>query len=293
MHPQLLTVVDKEVLKTWTSDEWTKWRIEPKLDGYRLTYHKGQFLSRTGKPFHNLEHIGAELVQFPGMTFDGELYGKNWEDAAQARRSKNGGANTLKFFVFDALLDEDWERQLCLDTYALRSLRVRGMFNGRPIPLQYVYTPRQHKVADYDSFDKIHTQNLTFGCDGTVLKREDSLYEFKRTKTWLKVKPVQTFECKVVGLKEGAGKYKGMLGALEIRPILVDESDEGSRYYGVATFCSGMTDEQRTIWWENRSRLSTHHPDHIINKTVEVEARGVHKSGKLIEPRFIRVRHDK
>lgn len=140
---------------------------------------------------------------------------------------------------------------------------------------KYVHIPEQKKVDNYEDFSILHANNLTFGCDGTVLKREDSLYEFKRTRTWLKVKPVKTFDCLVLGIEPGKGKYVGMVGALPVRM-------EG----GVPiTRVSGMTDAQRVEWWL--------HPRKILNKTIEVEARGVHKSGKLIEPRFVRIRDDK
>lgn len=274
MQPQLLTVIKEEKLKTWAPDEWSQWRLEPKLDGYRLTYHKGQFLSRTGKPLHNLEHIAAELSDLPGWTFDGELHGDKWEDAAAARRSKNGEVNDLKFTVFDMLEDEDWISQTCAETFAYRRLRLCSMIHGRLVGMKYVTVVPQHKVTSYEDFALLHAANLAEGCDGTVLKRLDSLYEFKRVKTWLKVKPVETYDCIVVGSKEGTGKYAGMLGAME---ILVSA--------GVTCFCSGMTDEQRQAWWAE--------PDLIAGKTIEVSARGVHPSGRLIEPRFIRIRGDK
>lgn len=273
MHPQLLTVVDKEVLKTWTPDEWTKWRIEPKFDGYRLTYHKGEFLSRTGKPFHNLGHIAKDLAQFPGFTFDGELYGDKWEDAAAARRSKNGGANDLKFCVFDMLTDGEWREQWSGRSFAQRRLELQRLFEDQV--LYHTYTPGQAKVSSYAEFMTYHKVNLAAGCDGTVLKRENSLYEFKRTRTWLKVKPVETFDCRVVGIVPGKGKYSSVVGALTITV------EDGPVYMQV----SGMTDAQRKEWHQ--------HPENIMGKFIEVEARGVHKSGKLIEPRFIRVRDDK
>jgi DNA ligase-1 len=275
MQPQLLTVVDKEALKTWTADEWTKWRIEPKYDGYRLTYHKGQFRSRTGKPFYNLEHIQAELARFSELTFDGELYGGSWEEAAKARRSKNGGVNTLRFAVFDMLFDEEWERQGCGRSFGHRRYQLCATIGDGE--LSFVHVPRQWKVDNYKDFLRIYDSNLAIGCDGTVLKHEDSLYEFKRTRTWLKVKPVQTFDCTVLGMREGEGKHKGRMGkltaALDVGSLVT--TDVGT----------GFTDVQRERWWNNQKE--------IVGKTIEVEARGVHKSGKLIEPRFIRTREDK
>ncbi len=284
MQPQLLTVIKQEVLKRWTSDEWRRWWIEPKRDGYRLIYHKGQFLSRTGKPFHNLDHIAAELSQLPGWTFDGELYGKNWEEAANARRSKNGVNNELNYAVFDIMSDDDWCGQMCAEPLEQRRLRLLAMINGRLIPMKYVHVMSHFEATRYESFVIAHKSHLQYGCDGTVLKLRDSLYEFKRTKTWLKVKPVETFDCLVVGMKEGIGKYKGMLGALQLVDADAAELLEQSEW--VTTWCSGMTDEQRRSWWGQDGKG-------IIGKIIEVSARGVHKSGRLIEPRFVRIREDK
>ncbi|MGL5917861.1 MAG: hypothetical protein ACRCYM_01275 [Cetobacterium sp.] len=274
MQPQLLTVIKAEKLQGWDKEEWAKWYLEPKFDGARLIYHKGKFLSRTGKPLHNLDHIADGLNYLePGWTLDGEVYGKNWSETMSVSRSskteKTG--NGLKFAVFDALTSEEWEAQ-----------RSEVPLHHRRTDLSLIWTHNEHShlvpkvtVEDYEQFSIYHEDNLTAGCDGTVLKLKDSLYEFKRTKTWLKVKPVETFDCVVVGVKEGTGKYRGMLGALEIQP-------EG---LGPTSFCSGMTDELRKAWWNPGIAP--------YGKIIEVQARGVHKSGRLIEPRFIRIREDK
>lgn len=275
MQPQLLTVIDKEVLKTWTTEEWAKWWIEPKRDGYRLTYHKGQFLSRTGKPFHNLEHIAAELSQIPGVTFDGELYGDHWEDAAAARRSKNGSANELRFAVFDILHDTEWVAMQGLYPLHMRRAKLVELLNkiaGRKHTTLMTHT----RVTGFDAFYNLHRLHLASGCDGTVLKRFDSRYEFKRTKTWLKVKPVETIDGKVTGLYAGKGKHEGRAGGV----VFVPEGSTVETRVG-----TGFSDEQREVYWNNSSL--------VVGKTIEVAARGVHKSGALIEPRFIRLREDK
>jgi ATP-dependent DNA ligase len=145
-------------------------------------------------------------------------------------------------------------------------------------------------AGSYDDFNFLHQRNLRDGCDGTVLKRLDSLYEFKRTKTWLKVKPVLDCDCLVVGMKEGTGKYKGMLGALEVIPEVVLKDENGKPE--VTTFVSGMDDDCRRAWWEQRN-FSKGGPLNIIGKWIEVSYRKVNPSGRLVEPRFVRVRTDK
>lgn len=273
--PQLLTVVKEDTLRTWTPQAWREWVIEPKYDGARLIYHKGQFLSRTGKPLHNLEHIAEELKHLRDWTLDGEVYGDDWASTmsvARASKTKKDGGK-LRFGVFDVLVNSEWEQQACV-----RPFHERREYTSLLLPSrdnrEFVHVVNQYRAYSFEEFQALHKQNLENGCDGTVLKRLDSLYEFKRVKTWLKVKPVETFDCLVVGWKTGTGKYTDMIGALE---ILVSP--------GVTCYCSGMSDAQRKDWRTNEGW--------IIGKTIEVQARGVHPSGALIEPRFIRIREDK
>lgn len=271
--PQLLTVIEKDKLKAWPPSEWAKWRIERKEDGARLLCVDGVFQSRTGKPLNNLGYIARELGNLAkGMVFDGELRGKDWADTMHLARAGEGerDGSGLTFFVFDLLSIHEWKVGECLVPLDQRLECLRAYLPDS----EHVKVVKGLKGLNYLDFKILHDLHLMTGCDGTVLKRLDSLYEFKRTKTWLKVKPVRDYDVVVTGMVEGKGKYKGMCGALLfIRP----NGAEGK--------VSGMTDEQRKAWWKAE--------DSIVGKTIEVAARGLHPSGALIEPRFIRIREDK
>lgn len=284
MQPQLLTVITEEKLKAWTPEEWSNWFVEPKFDGGRSTYHKGKFSSRTGKPFHNLDHLLGVLKGINGWTLDGEIYGTNWaETMSVARASKTVKTeNNLKFAVFDIMEDDDWTTQSNVEKLGERRKTLRHVLRSTCTGGVLIHPVPFTQVPDYSAFAAIHAHNLASGCDGTVLKHRDSLYEFKRTKTWLKVKPCLDADGLVVGMKEGEGKYKGMCGALEVIP----EAELQGK--GISTFVSGMVDEQRQCWWNHRASPTT-----IIGKTIEVKIRGVHPSGRWIEPRFHRIREDK
>jgi DNA ligase-1 len=132
-------------------------------------------------------------------------------------------------------------------------------------------------VNGYEGFEYLHNRNLAMGCDGTVLKRKDSLYEFKRTKTWLKVKPALDVDCKVIGMEEGTGKHEGRMGALIVMP----ENQCVSTKVG-----TGFTDAERQWWHENLKKM-------VFNTWIEVTYRKVNPSGRLVEPRFVRIRYDK
>lgn len=285
MEPQLLTVIEEEKLKTWPAAEWAKWQIEPKRDGFRLLIVDGIPQSRSGKPLHNIQHILDELGSLAkGWVFDGELHGSSWEETSHvARASKSERETKLTYTIFDALTVHEWNNKCTTRTLVERQ-RWMQKYTPETEHVKFV-KPWHVGLTGYAEFEKIHKINLAEGCDGTVLKRCDSLYEFKRTKTWLKVKPVLDCDCLVVGMKEGTGKYKGMLGALEVRPEWDLHKWPNSP---PTTFVSGMDDEQRRLWWRGKDAWEP-----IIGKWIEVSYRKMNPSGKLVEPRFVRVREDK
>jgi DNA ligase-1 len=274
MHPQLLTVIEKEDLKLWAPSEWMNWQFEAKHDGARCLIVDGVPQSRTGKPLNNLDSVLKEMgLSLPGVVYDGEITGANWADTmhnARAQQGKRDGS-ALTFRPFDMLTLKEWKSQSC----------PRDLKDRQDLLMQYtkdsehVRMVQPFNLCRYAEFNAFYKQCLAEGCDGVVLKLQHSMYEFKRTKTWLKVKPEHTVDGKVVGLRVGKLKYAGTLGALVFQP-------EGSK---TITNVSGMTDGQRSHWWMV--------PEDIIGKTIEVKCRGVHPTGKLIEPRFERIREDK
>jgi hypothetical protein len=96
------------------------------------------------------------------------------------------------------------------------------------------------------------------GYEGLILRQGDK---------WLKVKPSETHDVKVVNLVEGTGKYVGMLGAM-----VTEKGNVGT----------GFTDAQRKEFWV-----------FPLNTIIEVECMSITKDGKFRHPRFKRVRWDK
>ena len=105
---------------------------------------------------------------------------------------------------------------------------------------------------------KFYDRCLKEGYEGIILKKLDSLYESGRKKTWIKVKPVETFDGVVVGIykgKEGT-KNEDVLGGFKVKM----ENGNITRVGG------GFTDSQRLKFWNNREDL--------IGKTVEFKGQG-------------------
>lgn len=129
-------------------------------------------------------------------------------------------------------------------------------------------------VSSYDEFQQAFNLHVASGCDGVMLKLRTGVYEQRRSPLWLKVKPYFEINGKIVGFKEGIGKYKDTLGSIGIVLPLPN-----GRWETEVTHVSGMTDAERNLIWENRKRF--------LGRVIEVAYRAKSADGLLIEPRVI------
>lgn len=106
----------------------------------------------------------------------------------------------------------------------------------------------------------------------------DVPYQFKRTKSLIKVKKFYTLDLECINIEEGEGKNSGTLGAIVCK-------------YGdnVVRVGSGFTDEQRNYYWNN--------PSEIIGRIAEIKYKEItqNKNGGVSVqfPVFCSVRFDK
>lgn len=158
-----------------------------------------------------------------------------------------------------------------------RWLSIQGIFNHlwvvlkEQVQLIPVLAISSQEDVFYYHFNKVTSS----GGEGIILKNYNSGYFFgKRNAHLMKIKEEVTKDLAVVGMVEGEGKYAGTLGALIV------QSRDGTKHQ-----VSGMTDEQRTSWWNDRSL--------IVGQVVEVKAMKELEDGSLREPRFKACRFDK
>jgi len=97
------------------------------------------------------------------------------------------------------------------------------------------------------------------GYEGLVLRQGDR---------WIKIKPTENADVKIIGLKEGKGRNAGRLGA-----FITEFGNVGV----------GLTDDLRTEYWDQD----------LIGETIEVKFWEYTPAGKFRQPRFIRMRWDK
>lgn len=280
------TPIDKVKLK---GDEWIS--ISKKLNGCRCIFIGNKCMTRQGKEFIGLGHIITDLQKLVGenMFVDGELIYKNREGLSDSEAfqkgtgiamSKNIDKSELIFVVFDMFpLEQFWlgksdfpyklRKDFYLDDLQREIMRL-NIENVRIVPMCYEGTDHSEIWKWLDYAERSDWEGIMLNLD--------TPYECKRTKNLIKVKKFLSCDLKCVGIEEGSGRNKGILGALVC--------DYKGNKVNVG---SGFSDEDRKQFWQQ--------PEDVIGKIITVKYKEETKNkdgGISIQfPVFETVRFDK
>lgn len=224
-----------------------------------------------------IQKVLDSLPKIRKFMIDGELAGRTWEQTMTLFRSSKADVSLDmrdgRYKIFD-LVDPNNLDEPLIDR------KDRLMEALRKVDHPQIELIKFYGVHDFDHFRMHNKQHIKDGCDGSIIKFKDGGYEFKRSKLWLKYKPQKELDCKIVGFKEGKGKYVGMLGSLEVK-VPVGKN----RWSEHTTNVSGMDDRDRVFMWRHKATL--------LGTIVEVEFRKLSKKNKMIEAHVYRPRPDK
>ncbi len=202
---------------------------------------------------------------------DGNAYLNQLDEAIDVER--------VVFVLWDAIDVESFLRGKSTTPYHERfNGDLRGYINSVYAPwLSVVQSKECNNLHDIIEHFK---EARLFEEEGTILKNREMLWKDGTSTESVKVKVVVEGELRVVGIKEGQGKYVGMVGSLTC------ESEDGLVQVGVA----GLSDKQRAEYFE--------FPERIVGKIIEVRYNDVEKDERtgvysLFLPRFANERFDK
>lgn len=279
--------------------------VSPKIDGIRGII--GPFgdndsyvsLSRKGLPLYNTEHIVEELAGFAQTffrrndvwpVFDGEFYTHGWElsSSITSTQSKHPEATRLQYHVFDFITMPEWIRGQCK-----AELHFRNKILGNVLTYasdSIVVVPSLLSL-DAEEIQFISSSYVDDGYEGSVLKGAHSLYEFKRSKAWLKFKPFHDDDLLIVGLEcgwmdsnnnfydENDPRVDTSSATKIVKSLIVERG-------GVRTNVgSGLSRDQRVQFAQQRNLL--------LGKIATVRYQRVSNDGALIFPRLKGIRTDK
>lgn len=277
--------------------------VEYKLDGARIQVHRhGDEVGVYTRSLADITHRVPEIVEIVrslpvhDIILDGETLSLD-EDGGprpfQETMSRFGAEASrelvLRPWFFDVLhidgsdlLDEP------LATRLTELERVAGAWRMPGIV-----------TSDAEAAEQLSREALAAGHEGVVLKAIDAPYAAgRRGKSWVKVKPVLTFDLVVLGAEWGSGRRRGWLSNLHLGARDPDgEFGDAGGFVMVGKTFKGLTDE--LLRWQ-----TAEFPEHESHRTgstvflrpdivVEIAIDGVQRSPRYpggIALRFARVK---
>ena len=214
---------------------------QPKLDGIRCIADKNGLWTRSGKEITSCPHIWYAvepiLRENPNMVFDGELYNHELKEdfnkitslvrkvkTTEADRAE--AAKLVQYHVYDCYdhdqpdltFEKRWnsfanifwfvEDVKIVPSESTKSNTYEALSDTQPRVGNVVKTVRPYWCDTQEELDAEYSIYLEQGYEGQMV-RNDTPYEFKRSKNLLKRKEFITEEFRVVEVLEGSGNWAG------------------------------------------------------------------------------------
>jgi DNA ligase-1 len=226
--------------------------VEWKLDGIRIQIHRADdevriYTRNLNDITHALPGIAEAVRRLPAkrVVLDGEaLWIRDDGPAAfqetVARIDAEAAPEGIAMFLFDVLHVEGED---LLDTpLHERAARLHALAPHLKIPGVVTSEP--------EAGERVLEESLRAGHEGVVVKDAASLYGAgRRGKSWLKVKPVRTYDLVVLGAEWGHGRRRGWLSNLYL-----GARDPTTGAFAMVGKCfKGLTDE--LLDWQTKELL--------------------------------------
>ena len=184
-------------------------------------------------------------------------------------------AEGLHFEVWDMISVGEFDNGYSGEVYSSRLVRLERLLQNISNRVSLIETS---EVVSLEIAEEIAERYISQGYEGAIIKSKDLLFENKTSKSQIKIK--SEFDCDLlcIGVTEGSGKYKGLVGAL------LCISADGNLKVSVG---SGLTDEMRGVdFKEYIGKIITVKYNEKITKKDSDEV-------SLFLPRFSEIRIDK
>jgi hypothetical protein len=269
--------------------------VQKKYDGVRgcifVTHVPAsiKIISRNGKPYKNFKKIEQALLNNVDKVFEGsnnnqlmidcEIISSNFQTLSkQLQRKDDIQCDDASIVIFDCI--EGVSTQVPLHSRLERLKRFEGIDDCIQVIESDVY--ENQPITFYQQMMEKYCSE---GLEGVVVKTYDSVYEYEKSISWIKIKKVDTIDLQIVDIVYGAKgtKTEHVAGA-----ILVEGIDNG-KFFKISVG-GGLSDDLRKDLMENK--------ESYIGKTIEIKFDSITKaegssSYSVRFPRFFRFRFEK
>ena len=213
----MLKMTPKKVAKLWEKDFYT----QPKMDGVRcLAYWVGnkiRLMSRGGKDYNvkHLQKILKDIIK-PGQVLDGEIYihglmrqdimalVKKHRDTEYEDTGK--GSKDLELWVYDSFMID----KLNMPFHERLKMVVDLITTDKHIKSVATVNWEGDNYHTKSNFIDAHKGYVKAGFEGIIYRTFTGKYELgHRSRDLIKEKDFMDAEFKIVGVKDGDGKFEG------------------------------------------------------------------------------------
>jgi DNA ligase-1 len=225
-------------------------------------------------------------LQIHNIVLDGEVTGKDRQSVSGLVNKYLKGTATKNldkdfvYNIFDCMAKIDWcsENMLPFNTRHQDLIEIVGLKLDDKYHLNLSLAESRFCDTQED-IDMFYQEVISKGGEGLILKQPTHNYEWKRSKSWLKIKAEETIELRVQSLIPGKGKREGGVGSL----LCVSDCDAVEVQVG-----SGLKDND----------VDYINTNDVIGKIIEVKYNSIIQSKNkntysLFLPRFVKFRFDK
>jgi DNA ligase-1 len=277
--------------------------VEYKLDGARIQVHRSGgdvriFTRNLADVTHRLPEVVEVVQRMPvhDVILDGETLSLDEDGAPRPFQE------TMSRFGADAA------RETKLHPWFFDVLHVDGRdlleepLSARIGELERIapeYRVRGEITADPEVAERVSRDALAAGQEGIVVKAIGSPYAAgRRGSSWVKVKPVHTYDLVVLACEWGSGRRRGWLSNLHLGALDAEgEFGDPGSYVMVGKTFKGLTDALLTWQTERFQELEVRRTANTVwvapLVVVEIAIDGVQKSSRYpggIALRFARVK---
>lgn len=233
--------------------------LSEKLDGMRGYWNGSQLLTRQGNIIQSPKWF---TKNWPDRHMDGELWIKRgyFQQTISCIKKKTIDESCwqlVRFMMFDLPKHDG--------TFTERITAMKKLTNN--IDSSYLSMIKQFKVTTIKQLENTLNEVVENSGEGLMLHQGNAYYHIGRTPKIMKLKKHQDAEAIIVAHLEGNGKYKGALGAIQVK------TKEGI----IFKIGSGFTDQER------------HNPP-AIGSIITFKYNGKTQAGIPRFARFFRVR---
>lgn len=272
-----------------------------KKDGVRARFIGGKLISRQGHLFIGFDHIEKKLKNF-NHELDGELCvpGMAFDEASGLIRSHDPTPEAV-YWIFD------------VPSINISKQHRYGWLLQNLMQSNYIRLISHFNIKSESYLMKFYKWSLDKGEEGIVTYDLNSLYEDKRSYDWMRLVPIESADCPVIGFYEGKGKHAGSLGGIiidykghevrvgtgfsekikksqlnqlvtEIDKKLLTLKSKNVEGYSIGAI-SPAWQKIRQFIWDNK--------DQFLGVIAKLEFKQKTKAGSMRQPRFKTWRWDK